>query len=198
VASGRMHKVIAAVVLPVSLISRQSAIGPVPTSRSVRTNADHGLVTAMRPAGPIPASGGCFSGASSLYFFGLRMSARFLTPRSGALLLPNALLVPDELYIAPDLKINGVIGDDATRRRLEELTKTKTEKILRLSTNDPNQAQLLWADIDAIDGELKRDFGSVEFWLKGGGGSGENNPWLSASSGKAAKSEMFSVGNAKD
>jgi hypothetical protein len=76
----------------------------------------------------------------------------------------DALLVPDELYIAPDLKIGGVVGDDATRRRLEELTKTKTEKILRLSTNDPNQAQLLWADIKAIDGELQRDFASVKFW----------------------------------
>jgi hypothetical protein len=108
---------------------------------------------------------------------------RFNTPAhpdgSGALLLPDALLVPDELYISPDLKIRGVVGDDASRRMLEELTRTKTEKMLRL-VNEPTQARQLRAEIDAIDGQLTRAFGNVAFWLKGVGGACEANPWSAA------------------
>ena len=104
---------------------------------------------------------------------------------------PDVLLVPDELYIDPDLR-DATRGEDESRRTLAELTATKTGRILQLANEPipPSPGSEIWAEITEVDEKLHSIFGKVGFWLKGLGGVNEENPWWDV---KEEKSKMCSV-----
>ena len=104
---------------------------------------------------------------------------------------PDVLLVPDELYIDPDLR-DATRGEDESRRTLAELTATKTGRILQLANEPipPSPGSEIWAEITEVDEKLHSVFGNVGFWLKGLGGVNEANPWWDVNE---EKSKMCSV-----
>jgi hypothetical protein len=104
---------------------------------------------------------------------------------------PDVLLVPDELYIDPDLR-DATRGEDESRRTLAELTATKTGRILQLANEPipPSPGSEIWAEITEVDEKLHSIFGKVGFWLKGLGGVNEANPWWDVNE---EKSKMCSV-----